>query len=783
MVDFRLYRRRLRRRAVLVCALVAVTTASGLAGPSTAFAAGQAVPGGPSDGASIAGAVTDPDGARVPGALIVLAGATAVVATVQADAHGEFRLERVAAGRYELRVAAEGFHADPVSIVVTAGQALDVPVRLHVSAVTESVVVSASQVEVPLGRAADSVTVLSAADLRATQVETVADALRDVAGLTVARTGGRGALTSLFPRGGESDYTLVLVDGVKANSFGGGYDFSTLTATGIERVEVVRGPESALFGADAIGAVVQVITKEGGRPRAEGLLEAGSFGTDFASAGSYGSRGAFRWGGSVERVASQGFTGLAPGTGERVSNDDFLEKHVAASGGWHADRVGDFRATANVSWSDCGYPGPFGSDPIGAYTGVDRISRGATTAQEYGLRWTELVGSGSHQVRQTVSVTDLDFRSDYTSPDFYTGLPTVSFSSTSRQDARTQTDVDLSTATSLSVGAEWQREQASSTYITNDTAVPVPVRRQVIGLFAEARFRPTTALTVTTGVRAEWLDRDALAADPVSAERPAFGADTETSVNPRLSAAYVLGDSRRRGWTRVHAAAGTGIRAPDAFEIAFTDNPGLKPERSRSVEAGVDQAVVGEALVVGGTFFDNRYDDLIVTVGSALKNVSPFRSDNISNAQSRGLEVSSALRTRGGLEARAAYTFLDTEILAANNAEVAPSPFAVGQPLLRRPRHAGSLELIYARQRLTAFSRLGARTRTLEPEPNYGTAGGLFYSPGYGVVDAGASVRVASAVEVVARVGNVLDHRYEETLGYPALGRNAMIGVRLAAGR
>ncbi len=761
-----------------LCAAVA-----GLPGPARADAAQSSAQGVAVGLASIEGAVVDPDGARVPGAGVVLAGPTSVAATVRTGANGEFQITHVAAGQYELRVSAEGFRADPVTLVVSVGQVLDVPVRLHVSAITESVVVSASQVEVPAGRAADSVTVLSASDLSATQAETVADALRNVPGVTVARNGGRGSLTSLFPRGGESNYTLVLVDGVKVNAFGGGYDFSTLDAAGVERIEVVRGPESAVFGADAIGGVVQVITKHGGRPGAEGLLEGGSFGTSRVAAGSWGSRGDFQWGGSAERTSSQGFTGLAPGTGQRVSNDDFLDKRLAASLGWHADGGADVRATANVSWSDKGFPGPFGSDPIGAYGGIDRISRGATTDQQYGLRWTQAFGSGRHQVRQTVSLTDLDFTSDYTSPDFLTGLPTLSFSATRRLDARTQTDVDVSASSALSVGAEWQREQASSTYITSEAAVPVPVRRRVTGVFAEARVRPTGALTITAGARVERFDRDALPADPVDAGRPAFAEDTRTSVNPRLSAAFLAGGRGRRGWTRLHAAAGTGMRAPDAFEIAFTDNPGLKPERSRSVEAGVDQALVGDALVAGATVFDNRYKDLIVTVGSALRNASPFRTDNISNARSRGVELSSALRTRWGLEARLAYTLLDTEILAADNAALAPSPFKVGDPLLRRPRHAGSLELLYTAHRVTAFTRVGARARTLEPEPNYGTAGGLFYSAGYAVVDAGASVKLASAVEVIGRVGNVLDHRYEETLGYPALGRNVMIGVRVAAGR
>lgn len=729
---------------------------------------------------SVTGTVSDPDGARVPRAQVVLANSLSVVATTDASAEGDFRFARVAPGRYEIRVLAEGFRAEPVEVVVAAGEEARVSVKLHVSAVAESVVVSAAQVEVPLARAADSVSVISSRDLRAAQVETVADALRSVPGLTVSRNGGRGSVTSLFPRGGESDYTLVMVDGIKANAFGGGYDFSTLAVGNVERVEVVRGPESALFGADAIGAVVQVVTRHGGSPRVEGTVEGGSFGTSRVAVGTWGSRGRWSWGASGERVSSDGFTGIAPATGERVSNDDFLSTHGSATAGWHAANGADVRASANYTSGDRGFPGPFGSNPIGAYTAVDRLSRGVTITRQVGGRWTQPFSAWGHRLRQTVSANDLNLTSDFNS------LFGLSASASRRADVRSQTDVDITTSLALSGGIELQRERATSTYITAESADPVPIRRLVAGVFAEARYQPLAPLTLTAGVRAERIERDMLAQslDPYS-PRPAFGTDTRTSVNPRISAAFLVAGSRTGtfGWTRLHAAAGTGIRAPDAFEIAFTDNPGLKPERSRSVEAGVDQAALHERLVLGATLFYNRYDDLIVAVGPALADASHYRTDNISNAGSRGAELSAALCTAWGLSARVSYTFLDAEILAVDRVGEAPPPFHVGDSLLRRPRHTGALDVTFTRRRLTAFGRVGSRARTLDIEPSYGTYGGLFFNPGFTVVDAGASWRIASMVEVIGRVGNLFDRRYEETFGFPALGRNATIGVRIAAGR
>ena len=457
---------------------------------------------------TVSGAVTDPAGARVAHARVVLSNALAVVGTTEADARGEFRFEHVAPGRYELRVVADGFGSDPVDVVVLPGENVVVNPTLHVSAVTESVVVSAAQVEVPLARAAGSVTVVSEAELRAEQVETVADALRSVPGLTVSRNGGLGGVTSVFPRGGESDYTLVMVDGIKANAFGGGYDFSTLSTGGVERVEVVRGPESALFGADAIGGVVQVITRHGGSPRVEGSIEGGSFGTSRVTAGTFGSAGPWTWGVSGERTSSAGYTGIAPATGERVSNDDFTTTHGGGIVGWRAAGGASLRASAQYTYGDGGYPGPFGSDPIGAYTAVDRVSRGVTRTTQIGARWMQPFSAAGRAWRQTFTANGLDSTSDFTST---YGL---SASTSRRLTARSQTDVDLSSRFAMSAGLEYEGERATSTYITADNYAPVPINRSVVGLFAEARYQPQAPLTLTAGVRAERIERDRLGADP-----------------------------------------------------------------------------------------------------------------------------------------------------------------------------------------------------------------------------------------------------------------------------
>jgi outer membrane receptor protein involved in Fe transport len=213
----------------------------------------------PADAAVVQGRVVDPESRAVPGAQVVIVCGPSVAATATTDAEGRFRTSE-AAGQCELRVAIDGFAARPVPLDLIAGAGLQDAgtIRLDVSAVSESVIVSAAQVDVPLSQASSAVTVITASELRARQLMTVADALREVPGLSVARSGTTGALTSVFPRGGESDYTLVFIDGVQANAFGGGFDFAHLSTDNIDRIEIVRGPQSALFGRNALGGIINI---------------------------------------------------------------------------------------------------------------------------------------------------------------------------------------------------------------------------------------------------------------------------------------------------------------------------------------------------------------------------------------------------------------------------------------------------------------------------------------------------------------------------------------------
>jgi vitamin B12 transporter len=656
------------------------------------------------------------------------------------------------------------------------------PNNQPVKAINETVIVSAALVDQPLSRTPDSVTVITGRQLESRQQFTLGAALRSVPGMTVQQSGGPGTLTSVFTRGGESDYTLVLVDGVRANAFGGGLDLSQVPLEDVERIEVVRGPQSALYGSDAIGGVMQVITRSGGRPSARAQLEGGSRNLRRASGATSGEVNGVRWQAGANYFEDAGFTGTAA-NGKPVSNDDAQERLASGSLGWrHATSGADIQGSWRYVDTDRGSPGPFGSDPAKRFSGPDLVSRGTTKRTGGGLRWVQpWFGAGS-RVRQRVDIDAADY--DLT---FKSAFGT-SEGNTHRAHARVQTDVAASAALGFSGGFEWLGERGGSTFITAGTAGAIPVERGVLGVFGEGRWHAGDRATVTAGLRGERITREALPGDPLAfTPRPDFPEGTITSLNPKIAAAFLVSGrspaAGARAYTRLRGSVGTGIRPPDAFEIAFTDNSGLKPERSTSGELGVTQALAGGAVQLDATAFLNRYTDLIISVGRTFTGVSRYRTDNISNARARGLEASAAARFGAGADIRAAYTFLDSEILAVSGAVTAQAPYAVGDALLRRPRHQGSIDAAWTRAHGSAFVQVVIRGPALDAEPAFGPSGGLYQNPGHTVANLGGSWKPVRSVEVFARVLNLFDRGYEEVLGYPAPGRTAYAGARFAVGR
>ena len=719
----------------------------------------------------LAGRVIDPDARPVAGANVLVVRGNQVVAMAKTRADGGFGPLAIAPGEYDIVASAPGLRSRSTPVIVKAGAETSIELKLAVTAVHESIVVSATQVEQPLTRATDSVTVITRADIERKQIETVPDALRAVPGLTVVASGGRGALTSLFPRGGESDYTLVLVDGVAQNSFGGFVDFAHFGTGEVERIEVVRGPQSALYGGGAIGAIVQIISAYGGPARAAASYETGGNGTHRGTASAAGSRQAWRWGLSIEGLMTDGDTRqLSNGT--RVANDDYERATGSASLGWSDNRGRQVRVDARAGRTERGFPGPFGSDPLGLYQGIDLVSRGVNDFTSIAGTGAFRTGTLTHRGRVTWSGAESDSITPFGPFD----------DRTSRTTARYQLDTAVRRI-DLSAGWEYVHEEAESTFVTGEEGQGVPVRRAVSGWFVEGRPNLGRRAFLNVGARIERIEREALEADPLSfSPRPALPEDVVWSINPKVSVAWFVNEREGDTWTKVRAGAGTGIKPPTAFDIAFTNNPGLKPERSRSLDVGIEHAMAGSTLVADATFFENHYDDLIVTVSEAFAGSSRYRTDNIANARARGLEVGARWHPIDAIAIRAAWTWLDTDILGVDGAaSEAPFPYQVGDDLIRRPPHQASFEAGWSHARGSAFVLLNGRNTVRDIEPNF--AAEVFDNPGYVTVALGGALRLTRNLQLFTRVTNLFDRAYEEAYGYPALGRMGMVGLRVTGSR
>ena len=726
----------------------------------------------------VTGQVVDPDGRGVPGAAVILTDGTAVVARTLTLSSGQFTLNVPDSGQFEVRVALDGFRAKPVAVAGATAERDLGTIALEMSAISESVVVSAAQVEIPLSAASSSVTVITRDDLDKHQVESVADALRAVPGLLVVANGGRGAVTSAFPRGGESDYSLVFVDGVQANSLGGGFDFGHLPVANIERIEIVRGPQSALYGSNAIGSVIRIITRQSGQPDASASLEGGGFDTFRATAATSGTVGNWHWGAVTERLTTDNFNGQSTASGAIVENDDYERTSATAAGGWRNRQGAAIQGNVQFATDERGSPGPFGSDPGGTYGGIDTVARGFNDRWLMSAAAAVPIGRARISAETTHSRLDSAFASQFGDSESYSR----------RTTARAQADATLAHGFETSGGVEILGERAGGTFITATGNVLVPVKRGVAGFFGEGRWNYGARLFVAAGIRVDRITREPLDGDvDAFSPRPTFASDTVVSANPKVSAAWFLG-ATDGNYTKVRGSAGTGIRPPDAFEIAYTDNPSLEPERSKSFDAGVEQALFGGRGLAEATVFFNNYDDLIVATGS-FSGSSQYRTDNISNARARGFELAGTARVPlrglggGSLQIRVGYTRLATEILAVDESGSAPPPFVVGDRLLRRPDHQFSADVLLSARSVSAFFQGGGRSSVRDVDPSFGTFGGLYDGHGYNVWNAGASWTLLSRLQLFGRVTNLFDRDYEESFGYPALGRSAMAGLRVATSR
>jgi vitamin B12 transporter len=616
----------------------------------------------------------------------------------------------------------------------------------------DPVVVTGTQVAVPASEVPSAITVIDREEIESRQITDVQQLLRTVPGLSVTQIGARGSVTSVFPRGGNSNFSLVLVDGVPVNNAGGAYDFSDLTTDNIERIEVIRGPQSALYGSNAIGGVIQIFTRRGRGPlQADISLTGGSFNT-FEGHGTL-SGGTEHFGGSLG-------LGYVSTSGHLPINNDYRDFTI--SSGLDYQPLEALKLAFSARYSDSHFENPTESagdrfEPLDPeqYQDRQRLVLSLRTTHAITRWWEQVLLLGYNRndslFRDPQNDVPTDFADSRTHSEEQRLFLNYVWNLSLREFYR------IGTTWSLGIEAQEEKLDQRSTFGTTTTSVD-PSRSQQ-GYYTQFLFNWRKQATLLTGVRVE--------------DSSVFGVDT----NPRVAASYIL------PWlqTKLRGGYATGIRAPSFIENFGTGspfvvgNPNLKPEQSESWEIGLDQPLLDGRLLLTATYFANTFKDLITFVSGNTPNFL-----NIQEAETSGVEAGFQVFLPWQLRLDGSYTFLETKVL--DDGGIGGTFFPPGQPLLRRPKHQGSIGLTYLGHRATVslFSRVVGDSI----DRDFSQPGSPRVTlSGYTKVDLAASYAVAQniwglrSIRLQGKIDNLLDEDYEEAFGFSTPGISIRGGI------
>lgn len=600
----------------------------------------------------------------------------------------------------------------------------------------QPIVISATRVPTPQEQVASSISIITADDIETRQQRTIADVLKQVPGINVVQTGGPGGVTSVFIRGTNSNHTKVLIDGIDVSDPSnptGAFDFGHLLTQDIERVEVLRGPQSGLYGSDAVGGVINIVTKAGSGPlHGAAGLEGGSFAT-FNQAGSLaGSQDGFHYAANLEHyhagaVPVTPLDLLAPG---EARNDDYNDNLTLST------KLG-YDVTPNF---DLGLVGRYtdihlhttGEDyPPPEFLGVPAAQQTTAATDEYFTRLTAHALTFDGLLDQTLGLAYSHSRTSTVEP----GTP-AALNSGDRRKADWQGNFHLAPTETLVIGAEYERDSIDQ---------PIAADLHVTSGYGELQSQLGEHWFSALNVRYDDNSR--------------FGSKTTW----RFAPAWVIQESD----TKLRASVGTGFKAPTLSELYqsfpafdFFANPDLKPETSIGYDVGIEQGLADGAVRFGVTWYHNHITDLITTdeTGTTWANVG--------KATTQGIESFIAWRPMAAMTLRVDYTYTEA------------TDDILNQELLRRPKNKGTADATW---QATPAWQLNVNVLAVGSWVDVSRDGFTtgIDAPGYTTVNLATRYDVTPQIAVFGRIENLLDRHYENPVGFlqPAFGAYAGIKV------
>lgn len=709
----------------------------------------------------VSGAIVDQDARPIPRALVTATNSAGrELAKTFTGNDGTFRLDVDPSAGCYLEAKLTGFR--PTRTDCGTGGSLRIV--LVIASLEEVLVVSATRTDTPAGQLAASLTVFTSNDIARRQRPMLAELLRASAGTTIV-AGPPGAITSLFVRGGESNHTKVLLDGIPLNEPGGTFDFGNVTSSHLGRVELIRGAHSSLFGSDAVAGVLQLFSRRArpGEPIFEGSFEGGSFGT---------AREAVTIG-QASQTWDYSLHASRLDTDNEGANHEFGNTTLSAAAGAALAPGLTLRAVARGEAGRSGAPGQ---------TAFGRADLDAFSTRRNGVAGVAVTHEASPAVRHTASYSygtstrvsrNLTLDPPYT-PQFGDRVAPFEFfdfaydsrNHLQRHHAGYQLDWRFagrgtrSGAHLVTTAVDWDGERARLEDRLSSTFTKAA--RDNVGWTLQHQVL-WPRVFVTTGLRLEHND--------------SFGA----AAVPKGSIAVIARESDGPfGVTKLKASAGAGIKEPTILQSfspspVFPGNPDLDPERSRTFDIGLEQGLLDGALNVEVTWFNNRFRDIIST---RTVSFSPFQLEffNIGVTRARGLELTGHAGRGLPLHVRAGYTYLNSEII--DTASPSDPVFGKGNALFRRPRHSGFVDVAgeWGKLEVSLFGALVGRSvdsdfSALDPA--------ITVNDGYKRWDLRGAYAITPRFTGTVAVDNLMNARYMEPLGYPALGRAARVGVHV----